>query len=415
MRTLITVVALCTSAVAGAQELSAIDNAVDHAKVLLDTRVRHEAVEQSLVPEEADATTMRLRAGVETGKAWDTALTAEGEFIWRFDGEYRSDNAITRQMQYPVVPDPDSQEINRLHLVNTSLRDTVLTIGRQRILLDDQRFVGNVGWRQNEQTFDAARVVHRPVPLLTVDVTYLNQVNRIFGPDSPQGRYHGDGYLANIGYQFPIGKLTAFDYVLDFEPLANLPVPLDPTRVSTQTVGARFSGERPLGAAKLGYTLSHASQRDYGGNPLEFDVEYSLLELSATWRTITAGLGWEVLEGNGRVGFSAPLGTLHRFQGWADKFLTTPADGIDDRYVNLGAQWNNLMGADAVSAVAAYHDFRSERAAIDLGSEVDLQVLARWGRFIGTIKYAHYDARGGSTPAPYQDTRKFWVMIEHIL
>lgn len=413
MRKLITVVALCTSAMAAADP-SAIGIAVDQANLLLDTRVRHEAVHQSLVPEEADANTVRLRAGVETGKAWNSALIAEAEFIWRFDGEYRSDNAITRHMQYPVVPDPDSQEINRLQLVNTSVRDTVLTIGRQRILLDDQRFVGNVGWRQNEQTFDAVRVVNRPVPSLTVDVTYLNQVNRVFGPDSPQGRYDGDGYLGNVGYELPSGKLTAFGYALDFEPMANLPTPLDPTRISTQTYGARFTGERPIGAAKVGYALTHARQRDYGSNPLELDLDYSLLELSGTWRAITAGLGWEVLEGNGQVGFSAPLGTLHRFQGWADKFVATPGNGIDDRYVNLGAQLSNVLGADAVSAIAVYHDFKSERAAIDLGSEIDLQVQARWRRLVGTIRYADY-ARAGTTPLAYEDTRKFWVMLEHTL
>ena len=70
---------------------------------------------------------------------------------------------------YPVVADPESYEINRLQLTNTSIIDTTITLGRQRIVLDDHRFVGNVGWRQNEQTFDALRVVNKHIPNLTID------------------------------------------------------------------------------------------------------------------------------------------------------------------------------------------------------------------------------------------------------
>ncbi len=77
--------------------------------------------------------------------------------------------------------------MNRLQLTNTSLPDTTLTLGRQRINLDDQRFVGNVGWRQNEQTYDGFRVVNKSIPNLTVDVTYFDQVNRVFGKESPVG------------------------------------------------------------------------------------------------------------------------------------------------------------------------------------------------------------------------------------
>ena len=409
---LIVTATLSMSGAASAQSRS--ENANDRARLLLDTRIRYEGVDQSRMAEEAAASTVRVRAGVETTEAWKTSFTVEGEIVQRLSGSYRSDNAVATQTGYPVIADPDSQEINRLQLVNKAVRDTVVTLGRQRIVLDDQRFVGNVGWRQNEQTFDAVRIVNRTWPSLTVDLTYLDQVNRVFGPDSPQGRYHGDGYLANVSYQWPLGKLTAFGYAFAFESISNIPATLDPSRVSTETYGARFAGERAAGVVKIGYVLAYARQQDYRNNPLTFDLDNSLLELSATWHAFNAGVGWEVLEGNGRTGFSAPLGTLHRFQGWADKFMTTPGEGIDDRYVNAGAQLKNLWGADVVSALVVYHDFRGERAAIDLGSELDLQMQARWRQFTGTLKYASY-SNSASTPAAYQDTRKLWLMLEHSL
>ena len=46
------------------------------------------------------------------------------------------------------------------------------------------------------------------------------------------------------------------------------------------------------------------------------------------WRI---GGGYEVLgadDGAALTSFQTPLATLHKFQGWADKFLTTPPNGI---------------------------------------------------------------------------------------
>src|SRR6185436_4931133 len=173
------------------------------------------------------------------------------EAVVPLDTDYRPDPMVPEMVTYPVVADPESYAINRLQLVNTSIPGTTLTLGRQRILLDDQRFVGNSGWRQNEQTFDAFRVVNRTVTNLTLDATYLNRVNRVNGPDSPQGVYNGDGILLNAGYQTKIGKLSAFGYLLDFDPITNIPAGINPIRDSTSTYGLRFAGDKPLGKVKL--------------------------------------------------------------------------------------------------------------------------------------------------------------------
>jgi hypothetical protein len=212
-------VALAIPGLVMAADVSAIGGAFAESKAIFDARLRYEAVDQTPLAQESDAETLRVRAGFETGKAWDTALLVEGEVVTALNGDYRDDNSRQQDLAYPVIADPDSHEINRLQLVNTTLPGTTVTLGRQRILLDDQRFVGNSGWRQNEQTFDAVRVVNKSVPALTLDATYLDQVNRGFGPDSPQGRYRGDGMLANAAYQFSIGKLAGFGYLLDFDSL----------------------------------------------------------------------------------------------------------------------------------------------------------------------------------------------------
>jgi hypothetical protein len=250
------------------------------------------------------------------------------------------------------------------------------------------------------------RAVNKSVRNTIVDVAYVSQVNRVFGEESPQGRYEGDSVLANLSYQLPLGKLTGFGYWLDFEPMAAVPAAV---RDASETFGVRFAGERPFGNFKLAYTASYAAQTDYADNPLQFDLDYRYAELTGYLGAYSLGVGIEVLEGDGVKGFTTPLATLHRFQGWADKFLTTPVDGVDDRYVSAGLNFNKVGPLDALSAFASYHLYEAQRVALDYGSELDAQLQAKWGRYTALLKYADYRAE-----RLYTDTTKFWVQVEYV-
>jgi hypothetical protein len=394
---------------AHAEGFGPIGGAIGESKPIFDTRVRYEGVDQDPMAHDAEALTWRTRLGFETGKAWETALLVEGEFLVPLDSDYNS--TTNNATQYPVVVDPESYEINRLQLVNTRIPATTVTLGRQRIVLDDHRFVGNVGWRQNEQTFDALRVVNKTIANLTVDVSYVEQVDRIFGKESVQGRMDTESTFVNVAYQFPIGKLTGYSYMLKFDPMDGAPpaVRLSGVRDSSETFGLRFAGERPLSKIKVAYAAAYATQEEAGDNPLNFDNDYYLAELTGTYRQYSLGVGLEVLEGNGVKGFTTPLATLHKFQGWADKFLTTPANGIDDRYVNAGLTLKGVGPLDTLTAQASYHWYEAERTSLDYGSEVNLQVQAKWRRFLGTLKYADYRADGFLT-----DTNKLWMQIDYV-
>jgi hypothetical protein len=386
-----------TSAGAHANGVPVI-GAVRESKPLIDLRLRSESVEQAGISEDAEALTLRARLGFETGKAWNTSLLAEGDFLTPFDSHYNS--TVNGKTAYPVVADAETYEVNRLQLTNTSIADTTLTLGRQRINLDDQRFVGNVGWRQNEQTYDGVRVVNKSVKNLTLDVTYLDQVNRVFGKDSPVGRYHGDNYLANVAYQLPLGKLTGFAYLTEFD---------EAPRDSAQTLGVRFSGEKPVQKVKVAWLVSWAQQTGRANNPLDFSQDFYAAELTGTFRQYSLGIGCEVLEGDGVRGFSTPLATLHKFDGWADKFLSTPPNGLERRYVTAGYTRKGLGVLETVSANAIYHEFDSNRLRIDYGSEVDLQVQAKYQRFTLLLKYADYRAERFAT-----DTRKYWLQLDYL-
>jgi hypothetical protein len=398
---------LLTGPVAGiaqALDFGPVGGAIGETRPIVDLRLRTEQVDQEPLARDATATTLRGRLGFETGKAWSTSLLVEGEFVVPLTTDYNS--TTNGNTTYPVVVDPETYELNRLQLTNTSLPDTTITLGRQRMNLDDQRFVGSVGWRQNEQTLDAVRVVNRSVPKLILDLSYVNRVNRVFGHDSPQGVYKGESVLANASYQLPLGKLTAFGYWLDIEPLAGAAAAV---RDSSFTTGLRFAGEKPLSKLKIGYALSYATQRDHGRNPLNYSVDYWLAEATATYRGFSAGVGYESLGGNGAKGFTTPLATLHKFQGWADKFLTTPVNGIDDLYVSAGYLMKGVGPLDTLAVNGSYHDYQAARLGAWYGRETNVQMQAKWRRYTGTFKLARYESGGFAT-----DTTKYWLQVDYV-
>jgi hypothetical protein len=392
-------VTVCLPPASRADGLDPLLNAVEDSIPIVNLRLRSETVGQDGFADDAQAVTLRSRLGFETGQAWSTSLLAEASLMWPLDQSYNS--SINGETRYPLVADPEDTALDRLQLRNTSLPDTALTVGRQRINLDDQRFVGSVDFRQNEQTFDSARMVNTSIPGVTIDLTYLDHVNRVYGTRSPAGRYTGNSYLGNVSYDTPVGKLTGFGYFLAFD---------QDHPDSTQSVGARFAGSRALNGWSVNYTASYANQKPYGANALRFDDHYYEGEITATVRGLTAGGGIEVLGGNGIKGFTTPLATLHKFDGWADEFLTTPANGLRDRYATVSYGWKRVGILDTLSATAVYHDFESDRLDIRYGTEGDLMLLGKWRRYSAMVAYADYSRDQFAT-----DTRRLWVELDYVL
>ncbi len=395
---LLAATALGSAAPALAQPLSV--------KPIIDTRLRYEHVDQQGIDRDADAVTARLRAGAEFSSG-DWTLLAEGEATLALHERY--DSGLNGKTLHPIVPDPENVELNRLQLQYRGLAGTLVTAGRQRINLDDQRFVGAVGWRDNEQTFDAARVETKILKNLKVDLTYAWSVRTIWGVDGRGARQQaigGDNLFANLAYSTPYGTLAGFAYLVDQDEAA-----VQGYRLSSQTYGVRFAGNRPLSArTKLNYTASYARQSDHHRNPNDYAADYYALEAGLDVAALKLGLGYEVLgadDGRPLTSVQTPLATLHKFQGWADKFLTTPPNGLRDLYASGGYGWKSVAGLDAISASVIYHRFDSDRLDISYGSEWDAMLSAKRGRWTATAKLADYSAKRFAT-----DTRKIWLMLE---
>lgn len=378
---------------------------------LIDARLRYEHVDQEPLVRQADAVTARIRAGVEA-KTRDWSFLAESEATLAIGPAYNS--GVNGKTAYPLVGDPQNVELNRLQVQYRGLPKTVVTVGRQIINLDDQRFVGAAPWRDNEQTFDAVRVEWSGIKHLKADVTYADNVRTIWGVDGGNrygptrpGEIGGDNLFGNLSYATKIGTLTGFAYLVDQDQRAVFVN-------SSQSYGGRFSGAYPLGkAAKLTYAASFASQSDYGRNPNRYHANYYLGEVGLTLRALTLTGGYEVLgadKGAAVTSFQTPLATLHKFNGWADKFLVTPPNGLRDAYGSIGYGWKKVAGLDAIGLTAVYHRFDSDRLGQHYGEEYDLQATAKRGRYTALAKFADY--RADPAVALTRDTTKFWLSLE---
>ncbi len=394
-----TLMSLSFPAVAAAEENDFVE-ALIGGKPIVDVRLRYEHVDQAGLPNNADAITARARLGYETGVYADFSLLVEGEFIIGLGSEDYND-AINGRTTFPVVADPEDQQLNRAQLTYTGITDTTVIIGRQRVILDNARFVGNVGWRQNEQTFDAAVVATTFIPDTTLIYGYVDGINRIFGTDSAVGRLDTSTHLINAKYTgIENIEIGTYAYLLDVDraPAA-----------STATYGVRASGKFDVAEdVKLGLSGEYAHQSDRANNPRNVSLDYFRTEASLGYEAVTGLVGYEVLEGDGTVGFGTPLATLHAFQGWADVFLATPAGGIEDLYIKGAYNAGPLLGLAGLSGAIIYHDFEGERTGADLGTEWDAVLKAKIDdHFSATAKYATYD---GPTGGP-ADRDKIWFQI----
>ena len=378
-----------------------LEEAIKASKVLADFRLRYEGADFDNGTETADALTYRARIGLETGEFLGTKFLVEFDHIEDITGDFN--DTINGNTGFAVIADPSATELNRLQLTNTSLPDTKVTLGRQRIILDDSRFVGNVGWRQNEQTYDAIRVTNNSIKGLTVDVSYIDQVNRIFGDEAPSGRFDSESYIVNAGYKIPIEgadvKLSGFGYFLD----------LSNAGLSSDTIGGKLTAKK----GPFSLAASYANQSDAGDNPVDYSADYYFIEGKFKQGGFSASAGYEVLgaDEDSDGSFTTPLATLHKFNGFADVFLATPTNGLEDLYVRADYKTGAVGPLPFINMWVRYHDFSSNEGGVDLGSEIDAVIATKLTKKLGLLfKFADYYQGDDGTPF---DRTRYSVQLDY--
>ena len=391
----VSIIAICTASASVAQAQAQTQNqavsfgdAIAGGKFQFDARLRYEYVDQIGLPNNANATTLRSKVNFHTKKFIGLAALIEVENITDlFGGEFN--NTINGKTTYPVVADPNDTLLNRLFVEYSGINKTSIIIGRQTINLNNQRHVGAVGWRQNDQTFDAISFKNNSIANTEIFYTYSTQVNRVFGTNSAQGVWKDTQiHLLNLTYNSKsFGKLAAYNYSLDIPQAAAL---------STQTTGFRYEITKPIKGAKVGLGLEIANQKDFANNSANIDLNYYSIEPSFGLGNWQVKAQYESIEGNGVRAFQFPLGTNHAFDGWVDKFLTTPANGLIDLNIGLNYKVKSAYKLfDGAKLSIIYHDFASQNGGAKYGSELNGIIEQSFGKNISLgAKFGKYNANG---------------------
>lgn len=423
-------------------------DAIKEGKNLSSIRPRYEYVNldgfQGAAPlpelKQAHAFTTRTLIGWQTAPFHNFSFGAQITDVHEFNDDFNdrrgnqpehnngTANSSAFKRQFPAIVDPGFTDINQLFMDWTGIKNTKLRLGRQIVNLDNVRFVGDIAFRQNTQVFDGISIINKSIPDTEIFASHFTAVRQI-NTNLRQGNID----LVNIKYRWlPTESLTGYGYFIDVPNLSqnggnpnaavgaglnignlaqggnglggssDIPasaanVRPNDTDASSKTFGLRLDGVHVIDPNwKSLYTVEYAKQDDYkGGNPL-IDAYYIKVGGGAAYNVWSLRLDYEKLSSNnGKYAFQTPLGTNHLFQGWADHFLTTPRQGIEDLFLTFGGKIGKAV------LYAEYHVFKSDEKFETAGSTV---ANRRFGDRYGT----EFDA---SVMYPFTDT--FWGKIEY--
>lgn len=378
-------------------DVSNVFQAFRDGRFALGFQYRYEHVDQDGFDSNANASVLRTRLTFDTARTRGFSLTLEADDLRTIgaDGFNSTRNGKTDR---PVVADSTATELNQLLISHVTASGFRMSLGRQRLTSSLRRFVGSINWRLNEQTFDGVAATRTFADGTEASYAFVSNVNRVFGPKSgnPPADLGGAIHLIDVKRTLDGGtRLWGYGHFLDFDTAAE---------TSTATVGFRVDGARRLSdVLRIPFMVGIARQRDHARNPFDYSADYWLLESGLEWTNFSVLGGIEVLEGTGRAGevFSTPLAGLHGLNGWADQFIATPPDGLEDRYIKLTRE----IGSGTLDVI--YHDYSSSVGGLAYGTEFDVSL--RWPigeRHSLLIKAADFRADGFSA-----DVGKFWIMV----
>ena len=350
-------------------------------------------------PKTANAVTTRLRLGLLSPVFHGLQGYTEYQGVYAMDSDYNSTR--NGKTGYSTIADPYESELDQLWLSYAGIADTVIKGGRQVIQFDDQRFIGNVVWRQLQQTFDSALITNKSIKNLTINAGYIGRVKTTTTTTESV-----NAPILNVNYKLgDYGNMVGYGYWLDYtDPGANAVY-----YKSSQTYGLRLTNYQKQGDSfklsdnyGLQYTAEWSIQSNYQSNPNNYKVNRYNLMGGFTAYMFTFQGAMEQLDGVGRnKAFQTPLGTNFAFQGWADQFLVTPDNGIRDVFGTV----TTSLDRGEVALTGVYHDFFDDTGNIHYGQEWDFLASKKFGKHYTLLaRYAYYNADQYST-----DTQKIWM------
>ncbi|MFK7897798.1 MAG: alginate export family protein [Myxococcota bacterium] len=371
-------------------------SAITQGKPILDVNFRWENGKADGL-QTSNSLTARTRLGYQTSPIWGLQGLLEFENIASpYSSGYFDAVEVNQSGQTPVA-DPETIAANRfwLRFAKKEWAGLDVKVGRQRIKLDDDRWIGNVGWRQNEQTYDSVRgQTNFGVDGLLAQYIYAWEVNRIFGDQGPANRrdFGQNSHFINLSYQVaPELKAVGFAYLLDTnDPFAGF---------ASNTYGFRLNGKVPVNEKfAVVYQGSYAYQTDAADNPVDYGAHYALAEVGlAVSKIATFAAGYELLgtdDGDARV--VTPFSTAHKFNGFADVFLNNGGNrGLRDVWASVAP----AIPVKGVKLKFVFHQFYDDQGGDNLGQEYDVVGSYKLNKYISFLyKLGYFD--GGKDRSP---------------
>ena len=404
---------------------------------------------------DADGVTLRSLVGWQTAPFHNLSFAAQVINVSKFEDNFNDStnntliNSVSNQpgkVQYTKIVDPDNTDINQLFVDWTGIKNTRIRAGRQQINLDNVRFIGDIGFRQVMQVFDGVSVLNKSIPDTETFLAHIERVKQI----NTELRSDGALEIANLKYRIsPTESLVGYGYFSGFEDLGfgrawfgnaagvggksvgkngNINQNADQ---GNKILGVRLDGVHVFNPDWKGlYTAEYAKQTDYNGGDSRIDAHYYKLGGGAAYGNFALRVDQEFLSSNdSEYAFQTPFGTNHLFQGWVDKFLTTPLEGIQDSFVTATYKYGDLtFYADyhLIDSDKGFHTVGggSSTSGDRYGQEWNVAATYNYDKNIMTkVEYGkftegnHYALLANTPNNPtgnrgrFRDTEKLWLTV----
>jgi len=408
----------------------AVDSFIDAVKAgesMTSFRLRYEHVDQDALTE-ANGLTLRSLVGWQTAPFHAVSLAAQLINVWQIQDNFNDGvpdsspiyaySNHSGNAAYAKIIDPDYTGINQLYADISALPDTRIRLGRQKVNLDNVRFIGDISFRQVMQVFDGVSALNKSISNTEVYVAHFESVRQI----NTKLRNDGALEIANVKYSFsPTESLTGYGYFSSFEDLGFgkswLGAGNDGANQSNKVLGLRLDGAHKFNGWKLLYTAEYAKQADYSGGDSRIDAHYYKLGAGAGFGNFSLRADQELLGSNdGKYAFQTPFGTNHLFQGWVDKFLTTPKEGIKDSFITTTYKYGDF------SFFVDYHLLNSDKDFGKVGGgsgdfygvEWDTAVTYNYSKNImAKVEYGKYIEHDQYAASRTRDTEKLWLTTSY--
>lgn len=380
--------------------LAALVATCAHCDESLELRPRYNVIDQSDKPERAEGFTVRAIAGFRTPPYRGLRLTLEAIHTDHFRKDFNDDGAQLAASPYPLLPDPRYTGVNQANVEYAGDSGLRVRAGRQRLRIDNQRWVSDNDFRQIPQLFDGVWAAYGALANTELSGGYFSRMRTTSGDvsDLKLSILHAawnpaPGHaLAAYGYFHDQAQNGAFTGFADS---------------SYRVLGLRAEGAAwRWGEIEAPYVLEYAQQRPYAGGDSRVDANYWRAGAGVAARDWTVRFDYEVKGSNGgRYGLQMPLTDFYAFNGWTLHFFNTPRAGLRDGWVTL------RYSLGTITLDGESHRFRSDFGGTGLGRENDVRLS--WsirGDLVVRLQHARYDP-GSGTPDP--SIRKTWLTLTY--